>query len=53
MRMRHKLGEPIAHVALRRYLARRDAGVADLMAYAKALDVLGPVRTVVDVLAAS
>jgi Transcriptional regulator, AbiEi antitoxin len=53
MRMRHKLGESVAHVALRRYLARRDSRVADLMAYAKALDVLGPVRAVVDVLAAS
>jgi hypothetical protein len=53
MRMRHKLGESVAHVALRRYLARRDARVADLMTYAKALDVLGPVRAAVDVLAAS
>ena len=53
MRMRHKLGESVAHVALRRYLARRDARVANLMTYAKALDVLGPVRAAVDVLAAS
>ena len=51
--MRHKLGESVAHVALRRYLARRDARLGDLMAYAKALDVLGPVRAVVDILAAS
>ncbi|WP_433724556.1 hypothetical protein ACQP2Y_03595 [Actinoplanes sp. CA-051413] len=51
--MRNKLGEPVAHVALRRYLARHDARVADLFAYAKALDVLGPVRAVVDFLAAS
>jgi len=51
--MRHKLGDSVAHVAVRRYLARRDARVADLMTYAKALDVLGPVRAVVDVLAAS
>ena len=53
MRMRHKLGESVARVALRRYLARRDARVADLMAYAKALNALGPVRASVDVLAAS
>ncbi|GGK96006.1 transcriptional regulator [Mangrovihabitans endophyticus] len=53
MRMRNKLGESVAHIALRRYLARRDARVADLFAYAKALDVLGPVRAAVDVLAAS
>jgi len=39
MRMRNKLGESVAYVALRRYLARRDARVADLMMYAKALDV--------------
>jgi len=53
MRMRHKLGESVAHVAMRRYLSRRDARIADLMTYAKALDVLGPVRAVVDVLSAS
>jgi hypothetical protein len=53
MRMRNKLGVSVVHVALRRYLARRDARVADLMAYAKALDAFGPVRAVVDVLAAS
>ena len=53
MRMRNKLGESVAHIALRRYLARRDARIADLFAYAKALDVLGPVRAVVDVLTAS
>jgi hypothetical protein len=53
MRMRNKLGESVAHIALRRYLGRRDARIAELFAYAKALDVLGPVRAVVDVLAAS
>lgn len=53
MRMRHKLGESVAHAAVRRYLSRRDARVADLMLYAKALDVLGPVRSVVDVLSTS
>ena len=53
MRMRHKLGESVAHVALRRYLARGDSRVADLLTYAKALDVLGPVRAAVDVLTAS
>ena len=53
MRMRHKLGESVAHVAVRRYLARHDARVADLMTYAKALDVLGPVRAVIDVLSAT
>lgn len=40
MRMRNKLGESVAHIAVHRYLTRRDAWI--LMAYAKALDVLGP-----------
>ena len=53
MRMRRKLGESVAHIALRRYLARRDARVADLIDLADALDVLGPVRSAVDILAAS
>ncbi len=53
MRMRRKLGESAAHIALRRYLARRDAKVAELIDLARALDVLGPVRTAVDILQAS
>jgi hypothetical protein len=53
MRMRHKIGESVAHIALRRYLARRDARVAELITLARALDILGPVRSAVDVLTAS
>jgi hypothetical protein len=33
----HNLGELVAHVAVRRYLSRRDSRVADLMTYAEAL----------------
>ncbi|MGL5853545.1 MAG: type IV toxin-antitoxin system AbiEi family antitoxin domain-containing protein [Phycicoccus sp.] len=53
MRMRRKLGESVAHIALRRYLSRRDARVGELLELAHALDVLGPVRTAVDILRAS
>lgn len=53
MRMRRKLGESVAHIALRRYLSRRDARVGEVVELARALDVLGPVRAAVDVLQAS
>lgn len=53
MRMRRKIGESVAHIALRRYLSRRDARVGELLELARALDVLGPVRAAVDVLRAS
>lgn len=53
MRMRRKLGESVAHTALRRYLARREARVGEVVDLARALDVLGPVRAAVDVLQAS
>lgn len=53
MRMRRKLGESVAHIALRRYLSRRDARVSELVELARALAVLGPVRAAVDVLQAS
>ena len=53
MRLRSKIGESVAHIALRRYLARRDARVGELIDLARALDVLGPVRAAVDVLTAS
>lgn len=53
MRMRRKLGESVAHIALRRYLARRDRRVGELVDLARELDVLGPVRAAVDVLEAS
>jgi predicted transcriptional regulator of viral defense system len=53
MRLRGRIGESIAHIALRRYLARRDARDGQLIDLAGALDALGPVRAAVDVLTAS
>lgn len=52
MRLRHRLGEPLALGALRRYLRRRNARPGELLSLARALDVLGPVRTAVDVVSA-
>lgn len=52
MRLRHRLGEPIAHGALARYLRRRDAHPAVLLEMARELGVYGPVRQAVDVASA-
>jgi hypothetical protein len=49
MRLRHRLGEPVALAALRRYLRRRDAQPAALLRLAAALDVYDPVRLAVDI----
>ncbi|WP_461122682.1 type IV toxin-antitoxin system AbiEi family antitoxin domain-containing protein [Saccharothrix stipae] len=49
MRLRHRLGEPIALVALRRYLGHRSARPGQLLEIARRLGVHGPVRTAVDV----
>lgn len=49
MRLRHRLGEPLAYAALRRYLDRRDAQPRELLRLARELDVEGPVRRAVDV----
>lgn len=49
MRLRHRLGEPLAHGALRRYLRRRDARPASLLQLAAELDVRGPVQRALDV----
>ncbi|MEU0883013.1 type IV toxin-antitoxin system AbiEi family antitoxin domain-containing protein [Lentzea sp. NPDC005914] len=48
MRMRGRLGEPLALSALRRYLLRRGARPAQVVAFARELGVLGPVRAAVD-----
>jgi hypothetical protein len=48
MRLRGRLGEPLALSALRRYLRRHDARPGTLLDLARALDVLGPVRAAVD-----
>ncbi|HEY3608813.1 MAG TPA: type IV toxin-antitoxin system AbiEi family antitoxin domain-containing protein [Pseudonocardiaceae bacterium] len=49
MRLRRRLGEPLALGALRRYLRRRQARPAELLGIARSLNVLGPVRTALDV----
>jgi predicted transcriptional regulator of viral defense system len=48
MRLRHRLGEPVALRALRHYVLRSDAQLSDLITYAQALDVEGPVRRAVE-----
>lgn len=53
MRLRHRVGEPLALAALRRYLAGPGAWRAELIEFARTLDVLGPVRTALDVLEAA
>ncbi|PZF82584.1 type IV toxin-antitoxin system AbiEi family antitoxin domain-containing protein [Jiangella anatolica] len=52
MRLRHRLGEPLAHAALHRYLRRPDARPTELLRTAARLDVLGPMRTALDVASA-
>lgn len=49
MRLRHRLGEPLAHAALQRYLRRGDARPAALLRLASTLDVYGPIRRALDV----
>jgi hypothetical protein len=48
MRLRRRLGEPLALGALRRYLHRRNARPGDLLSMARSLNILGPVRMAVD-----
>jgi predicted transcriptional regulator of viral defense system len=50
MRLRRRIGEPTALIALRRYLSRRTARPGELLELARALDVLGPTRAALDVL---
>ena len=52
MRLRHRVGEPTALVALTRYLRRRDARPAALLKTASALRVYGPVLRAIDVASA-
>lgn len=49
MRLRHRFGESLALVAMRRYLRRRDAAPAKLLHLASMFDVAGPVRRALDV----
>jgi len=48
MRLRGRLGQPLVFAALRRYLRRRDARPGELLSFARALGVLGPMRTALD-----
>jgi hypothetical protein len=52
MRLRHRLGEPLAHGALQRYLRHRAAKPALLLEYAESLGVYGPVRSALDIASA-
>jgi hypothetical protein len=52
MRLRRRFGEPLAHIALNRYLAGPGANAGLLLEYAESLGVLGPVRAAVDVVSA-
>jgi predicted transcriptional regulator of viral defense system len=49
MRLRHRLGEPLAHAASQRYVKRRGAKPARLLEYAAALGVYGPMRNALDI----
>jgi len=53
IRLRHRLGEPIAFGALNRYLHVRGARPGQLLEYADRLDALGPVARALDVANAS
>jgi predicted transcriptional regulator of viral defense system len=52
MRLRHRVGEPVALAALHRYLRRRDSDPAELLKIAAALRVYGPVLYALDVASA-
>lgn len=52
MRLRNRLGEPLALAALRRYLRGRDARPRELLTMARELNILGPVRTAMDAVTA-
>ncbi len=44
MRLRRRIGEPVAQIALRRYVTSPGRNIGELMDMARELDVLGPVR---------
>lgn len=48
MRLRGRLGEPLALSALRRYLLRRGARPGQVLTFARELGVFGPVRAAMD-----
>jgi predicted transcriptional regulator of viral defense system len=53
IRLRHRLGEPIAFGALNRYLRGSQARPGRLLEYAEQLDAFGPVTRALDVASAS
>lgn len=52
MRLRHRFGEPIAHTALRRFLAAPGARATLLLDYARTVGAFGPMRVAVDIASA-
>ncbi len=52
MRLRHRFGQPLAHSVLKRAVASGAARPADILRVAAALDVVGPVRSALDVMLA-
>ena len=52
MRLRHRLGEPVAYLALRRYLAGSRPRPTELLDYARELGSSGPVRSALDIVLA-
>ena len=53
MRLRARIGESVAHIALRRFVSSPGHQIGELMTLAAILDVAGPMRSAVDVLTAS
>jgi predicted transcriptional regulator of viral defense system len=52
VRLRSRLGESIAYGALQRYMRRRQPRPGVILDFARALDVLGPLRAALDVASA-
>jgi len=48
MRLRHRVGDPVALRALRHWVKRPEADLAEVLDYARALDVEDPVRQAVE-----
>ena len=53
LRLRTRIGEPPGFIALRRYLARRQARPGKILELARALNSFGPVRAAIDILEAA
>jgi hypothetical protein len=49
MRLRHRLGEPLAHTVLNRFLDLPGSRPAQVLEYASMLGVVGPVRLALDI----